>query len=150
MKKIIIGLVVLISIIGTYLYLMFQKLTYDYKMVSYNMGKVDLLNQNATVTIVLDIIINSPLFFNIPINYLYYEIYFKDNLLGKSNHATNFIIKKKPGVTTITESVDIILDKTNIEVATNYIKKIPTEYKVSIIVNLFGINLRLNNIKFTY
>lgn len=150
MKKFLLIIVLIIILIGVYFYTAIQKFTYDYKVLSFKTGYIDIINGNATIHLTLQITMNGPFFFNIPVNYLYYEIYYGNSLLGKSNHASSFVINKKPSVTVITQDVDLILNKTNLQVALNYAKKIPTEYTVRIITNVFGFNINIGNIKFTY
>lgn len=145
-----IPIILIFGVAGIYLYLALQKIQYSYTIDSYVPTKIDLKNGQAIIDIGLTITIKSPLFFTVPVSFLYYEVYYKDNLLGKSNAATAFYINKSPMDTILKQSIDIYLDKTNIEIASNYISKTPTTFAVRVIMNMFGFTIDLKKINFTY
>ena len=81
---------------------------------------------------------------------LYYEVYYKDRLLGRSAGYSDFVIRKKGEETRFDQSVDLVINKYNIEVATNYLAKTSTDFTAMLMANVMGVNISLKKIKFTY
>ncbi len=148
-KNILVVVLVLLTAFVVYVKSAISKFDYKLEVLSYKIVKIDLENE-AIINILLKITLFNSLFFSLPVSLLYYEVYFKDNLIGKSNGATAFKINAYPLPTVITESIDLYMDRTNIEVASNYIFKKPTEFTVKIVTSVFGLTINLKNIKFIY
>lgn len=127
---------------------MIGKIDYDFNVKEYKPVRIN-PTEGGVINIVLDIIIKSPFFFNIPVQSLYYEIYYSDNLLGKSVDTSGFTIKAKED-TLITQKIDITIDRVTINVAKNYLLKKPTDFIAKVYVRFLGIPIKLTNIKFTY
>lgn len=149
LKKILIAVLLLLIAFTVYVKIAVSKFDYKLEVLSYKIMKID-LDKEAIINILLKITLFNSLFFPLPVNLLYYEVYFKDNLIGKSAGASSFEISASPVPTVIAESIDMYLDKTNIEVARNYIFKKPTDFTIKVVANIFGITINLKNIKFTY
>ncbi len=145
-KIAIAGFLLLLVAFALYIKDAVSKFEYKLEVLSYTVVKID-LDQEAIINVILKITLMNSLFFSLPVNLLYYEIYFRDNLLGKSSGATTFKINASPEPTIITESIDLFIDKTNIEVASNFLLKRPTEFTVKVVTRVFGITINLKNIK---
>ncbi len=143
----IIILIIVFSILAfvAYVATTIKKLTYDFKIKSFLPKGGD----PFIVNIMVDVIVNNPLFFSIPVKYLYYEIYYNGGMLGKSKDSSGFILAAN-GQTIIPQSIDLFLEKNNLGVATNYLAKVPTTYTAKVYVNVIGINLKLKDLEFTY
>jgi hypothetical protein len=148
--KIIVLLILIIGAFALYLAMAIKKMQYDYKVTSYTVKSIDLEEGKAIVSLTLDIMIRSSLFFSIPVGFLYYQVFYKGNELGRSTNTKGFTILKNPEPTKVSQSIDIYIDKKNIQIAENFIRKKPTEFTVFLIVSVFGIKLRLKELKFTY
>jgi LEA14-like dessication related protein len=147
-KKILISVILILVAFAAYLKYAVSKFEYTFNLKSYTAKSINITG-TSTVQIVLDIAIKSALFFSIPVNSLYYEIYYKNNLLGKSANITAFTLV--PGeFVNITEPVDIFINNENAQVAINYISKIPTDFTAKIKVTVFGIGIKLTELRFTY
>lgn len=149
MKKILFSILAILIIIAAYVKYAISKFDYDFSIVSFRPVTIN-LREGAVVNIVLNLIIKSSFFFSIPVKSLYYEIYFKGNIIGRSPGKSDFVIRKKGEDTVFNQSIDAVINKNNIEVLENYINKVPTNYTAKIMANVFGININLKNIKFTY
>jgi hypothetical protein len=151
-KAVLIILIILflLAAAGAYLYQAFQKFDYKINVVSYRAKQINIVRFEGIITLTLGIMIKSSLNFKIPVNYLFYEVYYKDNWVGRSTDTSAFTIKASPEESNITQTLDININKQNIEIAQNYINKKPTEFIIKVIVNVFGINIRLKKIPFTY
>ncbi len=125
-----------------------KKIDYTFAVKSFLPKKVD-LSGTSIINIALEIIIKSPFFFPVPIRYLYYEIYYIGNLLGKSDDTSGFTLKSNTS-TPVSQSIDVYIDKKNLPVIQNYLFKKKTDYTAKIYVNIFGLSLKLKDIKFTY
>lgn len=147
-KKIGIVFIVLLLAFAIYMKVMIGKIDYDFNVKEYKPVRIN-ATEGGVINIVLDIIIKSPLFFSVPVQSLYYEIYYRDHLLGKSVDTSGFTIKPKSD-TTITQKIDITMDRVTIDVVKNYVLKKPTDFLVKVYVKFLGINIKLTNIKFTY
>lgn len=147
-KKISITILILLLCFAIYMKVMIGKIDYDFNVKEYKPVRIN-PTEGGVINIVLDIIIKSPFFFNIPVQSLYYEIYYSDNLLGKSVDTSGFTIKAKED-TLITQKIDITIDRVTINVAKNYLLKKPTDFIAKVYVRFLGIPIKLTNIKFTY
>jgi LEA14-like dessication related protein len=148
MKKILIALLILISAFAIYISVTFKKLDYDFTVEKFTPVKLNAA-EGGIINLVLSIVIKNPFFFSVPVQGLYYEIYYKDSILGKSADTSGFTILSKQD-TTIKQSVDLTINKTTLEVAKNYLFKKPTDFTAKVYVKVFGINIKLTNLKFTY
>ncbi len=145
---ILILLFVICSLFVAYVIAKIKEINYSFAVKSFLPKKVD-LSGTSIVNVELGITIKSPFFFSVPVRYLYYEIYYNNNLLGKSNDTTGFTLKANDS-TPVFQSIDVYIDKNNIPVIQNYLFKKPTDYMAKIYVNVFGLSLKLKDIKFTY
>lgn len=150
MKKILLAILLIIIAFVAYILYAIKNFSYDYVIEGYKPKTIDIGAGKAVINIAMKVIINNSLFFSIPIQSLYYEIYYKGNLLGKSADSSGFKILPKPKTTEVRQSVDIYIDKKNIQVAQNYLTKTPTEYTGKVFVRVMGIPIKVTNLKFTY
>ncbi len=141
-------LFVLCSVFITYVAVKIKEIDYSFAVKSFLPKKINLLGESI-INVALEITIKSPFFFPIPIKYLYYEIYYNSNLLGKSSDTSGFTLNPNSS-TPVSQSVDIYIDKNNLAVLQNYLAKKQTDYTAKIYVNVFGLSLKLKDIKFTY
>lgn len=151
MKKALLFIVIIIvALLGYTAYAGFNT-DYDYEIAGYKPVKVDWGKMEAVLNIVINLTVKSGFMFNIPVDYLYYEVYYKGNTIGKSADTSGFTLKKKPESTPITQSIDIHLNETNMQVVRNYITKQPTDFELRVHIGIFGfIKIGLKKIKFTY
>ncbi len=150
LKKILLGILFLLISFAVYIKYALSKFDYDFNIVKYTATKIDIKNGEAIINVVVDVFLKSSLFFSLPVNLLYYEIYYNENLLGKSVGASSFNIEPEPTVSKISQSIDLIVDKKNIQVALNYLSKTPTDFTAKIIVDVAGFKFTLKNLKFSY
>lgn len=148
MNKILIVALILISIFVVYIKLSLSKLTYAFSLKEYKPIRIN-ATEGGVINIVIDLVVFNPLIFNIPIQALYYEIYYKNHLLGRSADVSGFNLKSKDN-TEFIQSVDVHIDKRTIDVARNYITKTPTEFTAKVYVKFLDMGINLKNIKFTY
>jgi hypothetical protein len=159
MKKIIILLVAFSAVIaGAYFFVTeaVKKISYTYSFSGITLGNFkvsDFLNTNtgAMVTITMNVVINNLNNFSIPINYLYYEFYYKNNLLGKSADTKNNKMRIKiiaNGKTGVNQNIDVFISQANLGILTDKLAKHESDYTVKIFANVFLFNVRLNNITF--
>jgi LEA14-like dessication related protein len=148
-KKILLIILFLFIAAAAYLKYAVSKFEYSFSIKEYKPARID-LGEGAVINIILNLIIKSSLFFSVPVESLYYEVYYKDKMIGKSAGRSGFIIKKKGETTAFDQSIDVIINKNNIEVIKNYINKVPTDFVARVMVTVFGISISLKKINFTY
>lgn len=147
-KKIIITVLILVLALAIYVSIAIKKLEYDFEIKSYKPIRIN-ATEGGVISVLVSILIKNPLFFNVPIQALYYEVFYKDSLLGKSADFSNFNLKAGE-TTTVNQSVELNINKTTLQVAKNYILKQPTDFTAKVYVKFLGISIRLTKIKFTY
>lgn len=150
MKKILLTiLLIIVAFIACILHAI-KNFNYDYVIEGYKPKSINIAEGKAVINIALKVIINSSLFFAIPVQALYYEIYYKGNLLGKSADSSGFKILAKPDTTEVKQSINIYIDKKNIQVAQNYLTKTPTEFTGKVFMKIMGVSIKVTNLKFSY
>lgn len=147
-KKILIAVILVLVAFAAYLKYALSKFEYSFKLKSYTPKSID-LKKSSVIEIVLDISIKSAFFFSIPISSLYYEIYYKGGLLGKSANISKFTLIPNEIIHLI-EPIDIYINNQNAEVAINYLSKIPTLFTAKVKVSVFGIGIKLTELNFTH
>ncbi len=147
-KKILIAVVLILVAIAAYIKYALSKFEYSFVLKSYVPKSIN-IKGTSVVQIVLDISIKSAFFFSVPISTLYYEIYYKNGLLGKSANISSFTLIPNETIHLIAP-IDIYINNENAQVAINYLSKTPTNFTAKVKVNVFGIGIKLTELNFTH
>ncbi len=147
-KKILIAIILVLVAFAAYLKYALTKFEYNLKLGSYTPKSIN-PKGTSVIQIVLNISVKSAFFFRVPIKSLYYEIYYKGGLLGKSASVSSFTLIPNEFVI-FSEPIDIYINNENAQVAINYISKIPTDFTAKIKVNVFGVGIKLTELNFTH
>ncbi len=159
MKKILLIGFVIVAVIGglvAFFTNAMKKITYSYTLNGGNISKFniqDFLNTStgAILTVTINVLIKNLNNFYIPVNYLYYEIYYANKLLGKSANTENNKRSVKilaNSETRVIQDIDVFVSQSALGIAKDALLKTGSEYTVKIFANVFIFNIKLNNLKF--
>lgn len=147
MKWFFVSIGLLILSFAAYCVYAVKNSAYEYKIISYR-PKVINLKTESILDLTIEIMIKSAFFFNIPVQSLYYEIYYKDALLGSSQKSSFDLLAGKEN--RVIQKVDVRVNYKTMEVVEKFLSKTPVDYKIKIYATIMSISINLKNIKFTY
>lgn len=150
---IIIGIVVVLLALGLWVMDIINKVTYDYTLKGFKINKLNIVG-DSVVRVDMQINIKNNNFFGINIKELYYEVFYKGNLLAKSSdkdvNKKEIIIPKKGAPYSFDQSIDVFVNKNSLEVIQNFKNNLPADYNVKVMAKVYGIKINLKNLKITY
>ncbi len=149
---IIIGsIIAALGVVAWYAWSSVKNITYKCSVKGLKLGKFSL--SGGEVTLNLNVELNNGNPFAINIKGLYYEVYYKGALLAKSaSTATNQQPIELPAKSSeaVKQDVQVMITKNNLGAATGILSQTPTDFTAKVKANIFGFNIDLKDLKFTY
>lgn len=126
------------------------RINYDYTIKGVKLLKLSLTEPSlAQVSVLINLKNDNK--FKIQISNLYYEIYYKGNLLAKSSKESvaKILDIAASSTTSFNQEIEVFVDKTNLQVLKNYVTNMPTDYEIRVVAEIKGVQIRLNKVKIT-
>lgn len=131
------------------------KISYDYKLKGLRILNFSLrTGVDNVVQVDVDIMINNKNSFEIKVEELYYELYYKGRILAKSsNTARNKQPVNIPGkgkTITVHQSIDLHVNRNALEILQNFKNQVQGDYLLKVKAQVFGIGFNLKNVKLNF